>query len=240
MTLLTVVQDVCAAVGVTAPQSVFSSITNNRTMQEMLSLANEMAQRIAYDTRDWTRLRGYGVHDGAAGTAEPLGSMSFPLPANFKRLLLTSNVRRSSNPVDPMRFVADQDEWVQRRQRGVADSCGEWILINGKLYVHPAVPIGVTVTYLYVDKNCVNLTGGGRGDSFMNDLDSFALDERVLKLGMIWQWKAQKGSSYAEDLGTYGDALNISMGHDSPAPIIIGRSPISAHARVAYPWPVPS
>ena len=57
MTLLTVVRDVCAAVGVLQPQSVFTNITGNRTMQEMVSLANEMAQRIAYDTRDWTRLR---------------------------------------------------------------------------------------------------------------------------------------------------------------------------------------
>jgi hypothetical protein len=37
------------------PTVVFSNITANRTMQEMLALANEMAQRIAYDTRDWTR-----------------------------------------------------------------------------------------------------------------------------------------------------------------------------------------
>ena len=36
---------------------VFSGITGNRTMQEMVSLANEMAQRIAYDNRDWTRLK---------------------------------------------------------------------------------------------------------------------------------------------------------------------------------------
>ena len=34
-----------------------------------------------------------------------------------------------------------------------------------------------------------------------------AIDERLLKLGMIWQWKANKGSPYAEDMGTYSDAL---------------------------------
>ena len=52
MTLLTVVKDVCSVVGVVQPSSVFTNITGTRTMQEMLSLANEMAQRIAYDTRD--------------------------------------------------------------------------------------------------------------------------------------------------------------------------------------------
>ena len=57
---------------------------------------------------------------------------------------------------------------------------------------------------------------------------------------MIWQWKAQKGSPYAEDMGTYGDALTNAMGHDSPAPIIIGRRPISANARYAYPFDAPT
>ena len=53
MSLLTVVRDVCTSVGVTIPTSVFASIAGNRTMAEMLALANEMAQRIAYDTREW-------------------------------------------------------------------------------------------------------------------------------------------------------------------------------------------
>ncbi len=59
MILLTVVRDVCAVVGVAAPTSVFATISTNRTMFEMLACANEMAQRIAYDTRDWTALHSY-------------------------------------------------------------------------------------------------------------------------------------------------------------------------------------
>ena len=39
------------------PTSVFTNIAANRTMTEMLALANEMAQRIAYDTREWTMLK---------------------------------------------------------------------------------------------------------------------------------------------------------------------------------------
>ena len=36
---------------------------------------------------------------------------------------------------------------------------------------------------------------------------------------------------YAEDLSTYGDALTAVMGRDSPAPIIVGRRPISRYGR---------
>jgi hypothetical protein len=40
---------------------------------------------------------------------------------------------------------------------------------------------------------------------------------------MIWQWKAYKGGPYAEDVGTYGDAISKAMGTDSPGPIIVDR-----------------
>ena len=136
-----------------------------------------------------------------------------------------------------MRFVPDTDEWLNRRvdngaatMRGASGRC--WA---ARCTSFPALAVGQTAYFAYLDKNCIALAGGGFGDVFLNDGDSFVLDERVLKLGMIWQWKAQKGVAYAEDMGTYGDALTNAMGHDSPAPIIIGRRPISANARIAYP-----
>jgi hypothetical protein len=231
MALLQVVKDVCAVVGVAVPQSVFSNITGNRTMQEMLSLANEMAQRIAYDNCDWMALEAGSIFTGD-GVSE-----RFPLPANYKRMRLNTNVWRSSSPGQPMRFIADSEEWMRRTSY---DGRGEWLLGGGDMRIRPTLPVGITASFLYLDKNCINLASGGRGDVFMSDTDTFVLDERVLKLGMIWQWKAQKGASYAEDMGTYGDALGYAMGHDRPAPIILGRSPISASATVAYPWPVPT
>jgi hypothetical protein len=229
-----VVKDVCATVGVTIPQSVFSNLVGNRTMQEMLSLANEMAQRIAYDTRDWTRLKKTATNVGDGTTT------AFNLPANYKRMLLTANVWRSTSAVTPMHFIPDTDEWLNRRSRNVTTGFGEWTLLGGQMLIFPVMPVGQSAYYAYLDKNCVALAGGGFGDGFMADGDSFALDERVLKLGMIWQWKAQKGGAYAEDMGTYGDALTIAMGHDSPGPIILGSRPISASAKIAYPWSVPT
>jgi hypothetical protein len=235
MTLLSVVKDVCSTVGVALPQSVFSNLTGNRTMQEMLSLANEMAQRIAYDSRDWTKLRTLATLTGD-GVAT-----AFNLPANFKRMLLTSNVWRSTSTQTPMRFIPDTEEWMRRRTANASDNAwGEWTIMGGKIHVWPVMAVPVTAYFSYLDKNWIDLASGGRGDVFMSDTDSFTLDERVLKLAMIWQWKAQKGSPYAEDMGTYGDALTMAMGHDSPAPIILGRQPISAGARVAYPWALPT
>jgi hypothetical protein len=352
---LTVVQDVCA-VGVGIPAAVVPGINSNRTMQEMLALANEMAHRIAWDTRDWQFFRSAVTYSGNGTTTD------FLLPADYKRMLLSTNVWRSTSTLAPMRFIPDSDAWLQRRLHGYADPRGEWTIIGNRIRLrrsdrpaahHPRsgqlgyatlYPIGalardaIGLPMVMLDqshvtglgdvrskphresrllgsgcrsqpaalgvhdlvqhrrqgarhggqhvvgvsdpppdagvghvcgqscdqsrilaagpgdhdnagdgdfslshKNCIALarTGGASlGDTFQNDNDVFGLDERVLKLGMIYQWKAQKGSPYAEDLGSYNDALDRIAGADSPAPIIVGRRPISAAYNASYPFPI--
>jgi hypothetical protein len=227
MSLLTVVRDVCAVVGVAAPASVFAAISSNRTMFEMVACANEMAQRIAYDTRDWTELRTRHTFLGAT-VIDPAGNYAqdvFPLPANYKRMLLTTNVWRALSAQTPMKFIDDHDEWLQRHLLNDNTAQGEWTLFGRELHTRPGVSPGDNITFMYLDKNCVTLTGGGFGDRFQSDTDSFRLDERLLKLGMIFDWKMKKGSPYAEDMGTYQDAISSAMGRDKPAPIYIGGRP---------------
>ena len=241
MTLLSVVKDVCATVGVQLPTSVFSGITGNRTMQEMLEPATEMAQTIAYDTRDWTRLTDDVTYngDGHLVSGVMTGTSAFNLPANYKRMLLSSNVWRSTSTMTPSRFIADIDEWMQRRARNWNEQpYGEWTMYGGQIHIWPIMAVGEHSYFTYLDKNCIDLDSGGTGDAFLNDLDNFLIDERVLRLGMIWKWKSNKGSSYAEDMGSYETALAMVSGHDSPAGIIVGRNTMSSNLRVAYPYPV--
>jgi hypothetical protein len=243
MTLASVVRDVCAVVGVELPSSIFSGLGTNRTNQEMLALANEMAQRIAYDSRDWTLLRKTVTYHGD-GTLT-----AFNLPVDYRRMLLNSNVWRSTSPLAPMRFVPDTDQWLNRRNRNIYGAWGEWTIMGGQILIAPAMGPDVTAYFPYLHKNCIATAVGGESptpgaipntDHFTTDFDRFVLDERLLKLGMIWQWKAQKGSPYAEDMGTYQDALASIAGRDSPAPVLIDREPISASIRAVYPFSVPA
>lgn len=245
MTLLTVVKDVCAFVGVHEPTTLFGNVTDPRTQLELLAVANEMAQRIAGESREWRALKLRATFTGDGVIPPPpepqviAGTEAFPLPDNYKRMLLTSNVWRSTSAIQPMMFVDDSDEWVQRRLRGYNYAWGEWTLMGNDIHIWPIMGVGVTATFIYLDKNCVVLAGGGFGDSFMADDDKFRLDERLLKLGMIWQWKALKGSPYAEDMATFMDALTRASGADKPSPILINRLTISNFA-VSYPYPTPS
>jgi len=235
MTLLTVVQDVCARVGVAAPIALIPTINSNRTARELLACANEMAQRIAYDTREWQAMKKSVTYTGNGVTT------AFNLPADYKRMLLTTSVWRSTSAMQPMRYIADTDEWLQRRAANWSDAWGEWTLLGNQILIWPAMGVGTTARFSYLDKNCVALDGGGYANTFLNDDDVFRLDERILKLGMIFDWKQSKGSPYAEDMGTWSDAMALAMGADKPMPIMIDRAPISAHARgIAYPFALPT
>jgi hypothetical protein len=215
MSLLEVVQDVCEVVGVERPTTVFGQISSNRTMQEMLACANEIAQRIAGDTREWTQMKAVGTFTGPGQQYNP--------PVDFKRLLLTTEFWRSNQTLYPMRFVSDLNEWIQRRARNYTDSRGEWIYHTGKFSLWPPLEPADTATFSYLAKNCIFLFSGGVGDRFTQDGDQFILEERLLKLGMVFQWKMNKGSPYAEDMGTWFDALAMAFGTNKPSPIIVGR-----------------
>ena len=113
------------------PTVVFSNITGNRTMQEMLSLANEMAQRIAYDNRDWTDAE----EDQRPITGDGV-TTAFDLPADYKRMLLTSNVWRSTS--------TQHADDVRPRHRRVAEPArreldrqpwGEWTMLGGQMHI---------------------------------------------------------------------------------------------------------
>jgi hypothetical protein len=235
MTVQSVVRDVCAVVGVRPPPgSIFLLPTQDRTMWEMVQLANEMAQRIAYNTREWQALREIAVFPGDGGT------VAFDLPANWQRMLKTSEIYSTAQPTLPLTFISDPDEWLTDEMNGWTDPGGAWTIYGDQLHVRPAPAAGVQLKCWYLQKNCIALASGGYGDAFLADADTFRLPERLLKLGMIWQWKANKGGTYAEDIANYEDALTQVMGSDKPSPILVGRQTLSVAANASYPYPTPS
>ena len=43
---------------------------------------------------------------------------------------------------------------------------GEWTMYGGQIHICPALAVGETAYFAYLDKNCVALAGGGFGDTF--------------------------------------------------------------------------
>jgi hypothetical protein len=238
MSLLTVVQDVCAFVGVERPAAIFSALSTDRTASEMLATANEMAAETA-DYRDWTSFIAFHTLTGDGV------STSFPLPVDYRRLLIDGNIYTSMTPQTPLVFISSFDEWMRRIASNYWTFSGQYIIQGSNILIQPPPGVGVSINFAYVTSKIINNVSPQpttQSDTFRSDDDTTVLDERLLKLGMIYRWKADKGTPYAEDMGTYIDALSVRAGRDKPSPILINRQPLSSAVRtsVAYPWPVPT
>ena len=92
-----------------------------------------------------------------------------------------------------------------------------------------------TARFYYLSRNCIT-NGSGDVAVFGTDGDTFKLSERLLTLGIIWRWRAQKRLDYAEDLQNYQTALNEEIAKDKGArTIYMGRARLPGDAETAYP-----
>lgn len=228
MTILSTIQDACTVVGLAVPSTVYGS--TEREHVELAALANEMAQRIAFDTHDWTILKTLGTltGDGSATT--------FARPTDYRRMLKKARLWPSAAPFSPLVHVSDTDEWLGYDVQNFASAVGRWTLIGESINVKPAVANLATVKFYYLSKLIVAPDTGSNKTDFTIDTDVFRLDEEMLKLGIIWQWKANKGRPYAEDMQNYETALAMRIGEDKGSNIItVGQQRIPGDVRIAYP-----
>lgn len=191
---------------------------------EMSDLANEVAADIA-SQHDWQALT--KIHS-LTGGAE-----SYPLPADYDRMTFKADVDDASTwfwGYEPFDSVND---WM-RYTSGHFQSThpGGWIILGGELRFHPAPQSNAQ--FPYVSTQWARSESGDPKSVFDRDDDTFLLSERLLTLGLIWRWKAQKGLEYAEDMATYEQILAQEMARDRGSYVL--RSPRGGRigARVAY------
>jgi len=193
MTILSVIQEVCKVTGLDVPTDVLAS--TEREHIELVSLANEMAERIA-QSYDWQVLKTVATVNGDGSTE------SFDLPTDYRRMLKKSQLWSSASQV-PLTPVPDADAWLGFDFQSFNTINAAWTIYGAQLHVKPALASGVTAQYFYVSNRLVTDDDGTDKAGFTADDDMFRLSERLLKLGMIWQWRADKGLAYMEDMETY-------------------------------------
>lgn len=229
MTILAVCQQVAPVIGLRIPQGVMASTAREHI--ELAALANEMAARIAFDSgHDWSKLKRIATLTGD-GVKE-----AFDFPPDYRRMLKKARVWPSSSPYATLTHVPDSDEWLGMQVQNFQQVVGSWTIIGEQIHIKPVVDAGQTAKFFYIHNQIVKKSDGTPQTGFMADEDVFVLDERVLKLGMIWQWKANKGQQYSEDLSNYEDALSEQAGNDKGSnPIVVGKQRMPS-ADLAFPW----
>lgn len=184
---------------------------------EMADLANEVAEDIM-KSHDWRDLTNVATFAGD-GIEE-----SFSIPADYDRMVQGSAIDDPANIFWGYCAFNDINQWMRFKNgsNGLI-SPGGWILTGGEFQFYPA-PTG-DATFPYISGWYARSESGVIKEEFTADDDTFALDERLLTLGLIWRWKAQKGLEYSEDLASYNLALSQAQTRDKGARVIERRIP---------------
>lgn len=226
MSLLTVFQQACTSgIALEKPSAVYGSTTREHI--ELANIANEMAAMIAA-SHEWQILNKIAVITGD-GTTE-----DFALPSDFDRMLDKSQLWSTSleTPLSP---ISDRDDWLELDIKSFDFVINAWIIYGGQIHIKPALSTGVQVKYFY-QSNLWGLNGATPISEFTADTNTFRIDERLLKLGIIWRWREMKGLPYAEDLATYERLLAKLAMRDKGSRIIrLGKAVLPRDTTVAYP-----
>ena len=222
MTILSTLQSASRLLIGRKPSAFFSS--TDAFEAELVELANEAAIDIA-KRHDWRALTKLAEITGNGVTT------SFPLPDGYDRMPLKAALI-SSQFNWSLRMARDLDQWLDFQTRPVAGSPGYWIILDGQMQVLPAYPNEHKARFYYITNQIVS---GGKS-AFTADTDVFRLDERLLKLAVIWRWRALKRLEYAEDMQNFEIALSQEIARDKGArSLVVGSVRMPFDAEFAFP-----
>lgn len=233
MTVLSAIQAASLKIGVTRPSLVYASTV--REHQELADLANDCAKMIAYDSgHDWRLLKTLMTMTGTGAAA------SFDLPADYRRMLKTSEMRRSDAPNQVMTHVPDTNDWLALDLNGFMGLPDAWTLLGDEVQIRVggSAYLGNTVTAktYYLSSYYARNAGGTAKGAFDTDSDTFRIDEQLLKLALIYRWKQEKGQDYSEAMADFETAKAMLIGEDKgPSIIKVGTPRVPAGVTAAYP-----
>lgn len=232
MTVLSACQSAMVRLVGRKPTTVFSS--TSQMEMEIADLATDVAVSIMkfHDWRALTKLH----------TLTGDGSITvFDLPSDFDRIVLAQRITDANNWLWGYTAVQGLEDWMTITSSGfTAITPGWWIILDGQMQFSPAPPTGSPAKFAYISKNIGRAgTGGAPIPAFTDDADTFVLEDRLLTLGLIWRWKAQKGLEYAEDMANYELALSENAGRDKGSQAIRKGFPNRLPGtNWAWPWPL--
>lgn len=231
MTILQVVQKAALRVIGNKPDSAFAPNRDQKTVEELVDLANDVAVSMA-ESQDWQALTKIATITGDGTETQ------FDLPSDYDRMAVASSLVDPANWFWGYGQISTVNEWLRLKSLGYQwITPGAWIIIGNQFNFLPAPGASQQAEYPYITKNVVLDTGGTPKETFTTDTDTFRLDERTLTLGTIWRWKEQKGLEYAEDMQTYEIALSQRQAKDTGGRVIRNgpRLPNGLFSR-AYPF----
>lgn len=229
MTILSACQEAAVKLNRPRPASLFS--TTDPFAAELLLAAKETAESLLKEEHDWRELTQMATCQGDAST------VIFPQPVDFVRLIKGAKLHSLRFRNATFRPARDLDEWLFIKDNLLVGSPGNWIILNNAVQIFPPMPVDDTARFFYISNLYALSAINAPQASFLADTDTFALDEALLRLGVVWRWRSNKRLEYAEDLKNYEIAKSAAMSTGKGNQVItIGRQRTGrGNVGVAYP-----
>lgn len=212
MSLLSIVQSHCQINGLNVPNAVIGA--QDTTTVQLLALLNELVELITDQakfqgfTREAVHTLTVGEDQGAIEDIADEGYL-WMFPGTFW------NRTRNLQIAGPFNEV----EWQQRKAQDIGGTYYGFRLRENHILINPAPASGGLdqVVFEYASSYGVIDNTGTAKSAFTADTDTFAMPERLLKKGLGWRWKHQKGLAYQLEEQEFWDMLNNYIARDKAA-----------------------
>lgn len=231
MSLLSVIQSVCLRSGITdSPTFVIGN--TDPTIAQLLEICREEAEELQ-SRHPWGNLQKEATFNTVA--ADLQGDL-VTIASDFDRFIDDTEWNRAFG--QPIGIPITPSTWQQLKAR-LASSPYYGMRIKQNpatyqlgVYLIPTPVAGQAVYFEYVSNLLWKpiVAGVPKTDCTL-DTDTFMLPEKLLKSGIRWRWKKEKGLSYAEDFVTYERLVATTWADDSGgAPTLsINNAPLDIH-----------
>lgn len=190
MTALTIVQNACSRLGLTAPAVVFTS-TDAQIIQ-LRNLMNEEGVELSRAS-PWTKLI---TEKTFTTVAQALQTSAVPTDFNW---YLNDTMWNRTTRIKIGGPVSAEDWQTFQAISLLSIPASVFRFRGGDILLYPTPAVGQTVAYEYG----TTYWAAGSKIAFTADTDTALIDENLMALGLRWRFKAAKGFDYAEDFRTY-------------------------------------
>ncbi|MGR9188833.1 hypothetical protein [Rhizobium leguminosarum] len=208
MSLLTIIQNVCAEIDLDPPTAVMSSADPQINQLRILSYR---AGKDLLKDHDWSSLvvsRDFTATGAIPEPAEPPNDWA--RYAENSKIWNVSRLWSLNGPVEPQ-------TWERNTILNSNPVPQIFRMLGGKLAFYPN-DAGETLRYEYVSKYWICLNGGATyAETWANDTDTARFSDDLLELSTIWRWKRAKGLDYGEELENFERAKEAAIGSDRAA-----------------------
>jgi hypothetical protein len=206
LTLLNLIQQAARRIGITPPSVVVASTDAN--VQELLTCAQEEGFQLMR-RGTWQVLRKQQIFKALA-QEEQTGM----IPADFDRFVQETFWNRTKKRI--MWGPVTPQEWQNLKAWTATPAMDTFIIRGGNVLITPNPTAGDDLAFEYVSKNWCQSAGGDGQDEWLADTDTGILDERLMRLGVVWRYKQKKGLNWQVDFQNYDTQVKQALTVDQP------------------------